>query len=222
MKVEETNFVTHLIFSIQLYYWLSKIPSVKIWSNKFQMVMINYGKLCASLYENLMSEFYVNWAKVRFCGCEYNLKIRSCCHGNYDYVKFYLSIKNFHQYIFHLPSFSLWAATFLLPWLGKWHITHKLPKLCSATLIGVYLPQQYGSPNERNFRSLIIIVQEGKEQNLSLESLSLCRELGKGCAHFPIHRGYLHYLRPNFLRWVIPVLPILANSCFLFASCNRL
>ena len=48
------------------------------------------------------------------------------------------------------------------------------------------------------------------------------RELGKGCAHLPVHRGYLHYLRPNFLRRVIPVLPILANGCFLFASCNRL
>ena len=32
----------------------------------FQMVMINYSKLCASLYENLMSEFSVNWAKVKF------------------------------------------------------------------------------------------------------------------------------------------------------------
>ena len=40
---------------------------------------------------------------------------------NYENVKFYLSIKIFHQYIFHLPSFSLWAATFLLPWFGKWH-----------------------------------------------------------------------------------------------------
>ena len=57
---------------------------------------------------------------------------RSCCHGNYKNVKFYLSIKIFPQYIFHLPSFSLWAATFLLPWFGKWH-THKLPKLCSPT-----------------------------------------------------------------------------------------
>ena len=35
-------------------------------------------------------------------------------------LKFYLSIKIFHQYIFHLPSFSLWAATFLLSWFGKW------------------------------------------------------------------------------------------------------
>ena len=78
--------------------------------------------------------------------------------------------------------------------------THKLPKLCSATLIGVYLPQQYGSPNERIFRSLIIIVQEAKKKNLSLQPLGLCRELGKGCAHFPVHREYPHYLRPNCLR----------------------
>ena len=49
MEVEQTIFVTHLIITVQLYYWLSKNPYVKIWSNKFQMVMINYSKLCASL-----------------------------------------------------------------------------------------------------------------------------------------------------------------------------
>ena len=49
MEVERTNFVTHLIITVQLYYRLSKNPSVKILSNKFQMVMINYSKLCASL-----------------------------------------------------------------------------------------------------------------------------------------------------------------------------
>ena len=49
MKVKQTNFVIHLIITVQLYYLLSKNPSVKIWSNKFQMVMINYSKLCASL-----------------------------------------------------------------------------------------------------------------------------------------------------------------------------
>ena len=60
------------------------------------------------------------------------------------------------------------------------------------------------------------------EQNLLLQPLSLCREQGKGCARFHVHRGYRHYLRPNYLRRVPPVLPILANSCFLLASCNRL
>ena len=56
MELEQTNFVTYLIITVPLYYWLSKIPSVKIWSNKFQMVMINYSKLCASLWKNLISE----------------------------------------------------------------------------------------------------------------------------------------------------------------------
>ena len=49
MEVEQTNFVTQLIITVQLYYWLSKTPSVKIWSNKFQVVMINYSKLYARL-----------------------------------------------------------------------------------------------------------------------------------------------------------------------------
>ena len=30
-----------------------------MWSNKFQMVIINYSKMCANIRENLMSEFYV-------------------------------------------------------------------------------------------------------------------------------------------------------------------
>ena len=49
MEVEQTIFVPHLIITVQLCYWLSKNLSLKIWSNKFQMVMINYSKLCASL-----------------------------------------------------------------------------------------------------------------------------------------------------------------------------
>ena len=42
MEVEKTNFVTHLIITVHI------IDYVKIWSNKFQMVMINCSKLCAS------------------------------------------------------------------------------------------------------------------------------------------------------------------------------
>ena len=49
MDVEQTNFVTHLIITVQLYDWLSKNPSIKIWSNKFQTEMINDSKLCARL-----------------------------------------------------------------------------------------------------------------------------------------------------------------------------
>ena len=103
MEVEQTNFVTHLIIAVQLYYWLSKNPSVKIWSNKFQMVMINY------MLTEQKWKFKVVYS-------------RSCCHGNCENVKFHLSIKICHQYIFHLPSSSLWAAAFFLPWFGKWHI----------------------------------------------------------------------------------------------------
>ena len=49
MKFEQTIFVTHLIITVQLYHRLSENPSVKIWLNKFRMVMINYSKLSASL-----------------------------------------------------------------------------------------------------------------------------------------------------------------------------
>jgi len=49
MGVEQASFATHIIITVQLYYWLSENPSVKICSNKFQMVMINYSKLCESL-----------------------------------------------------------------------------------------------------------------------------------------------------------------------------
>ena len=45
MEVEERNFVTHLIITVQLYQKKKKNSSVKVWSNKFQMVMINYSKL---------------------------------------------------------------------------------------------------------------------------------------------------------------------------------
>ena len=49
MEFEQRIFVTHLIITVPLYYRLSENPSVKIWSKKFQMVIINYSKLCASL-----------------------------------------------------------------------------------------------------------------------------------------------------------------------------
>ena len=41
--------MTHLIITVQLYYWLPKNSFVKIWSDKFQMVMFNDSKLSASL-----------------------------------------------------------------------------------------------------------------------------------------------------------------------------
>ena len=50
MEVEQTNFVIRLIITVQYFNnYSTNNPSVKIWSNKFQTVMINYSKLCASL-----------------------------------------------------------------------------------------------------------------------------------------------------------------------------
>ena len=46
-EVEQTNFCD--TFSNYSTIMTTKNPPVKIWSNKFQMVMINYSKLCASL-----------------------------------------------------------------------------------------------------------------------------------------------------------------------------
>ena len=77
-------------------------------------------------------------------GQKWNFKVvfnHLCCYGNYKNVTFYLSIKISYQYILHLPSFSLWAATFLLPWFSKWHILTNCQKLCSATLIHIHLIQ---------------------------------------------------------------------------------
>ena len=58
-----TSILNHPLLYLYLHHL--KVAS-KIWSNKFEIVMINYSKLCASLQENLMSEFCVNGAKVKF------------------------------------------------------------------------------------------------------------------------------------------------------------
>ena len=50
IEVEQMNFATHLIITVQLYYWLYKNPSVKIWSNKFKVVMINIIISCVQVY----------------------------------------------------------------------------------------------------------------------------------------------------------------------------
>ena len=54
---------------------------------------------------------------------------------NYENVTFYLPIKIFHQYIFHLPSFSLVICNHSLAMILQRTYTHKPPKPCSATLI---------------------------------------------------------------------------------------
>ena len=58
---------------------------VKIWSNKFQIVRINYSKLCASLQENLMGEFYVAMETTKTsnftCQSKSFISVLFTCHG---------------------------------------------------------------------------------------------------------------------------------------------
>ena len=56
---------------------------------------------------------------------------------------------------------------------------------------------------------------EGTKSFITVSQPAQGVELGKGCAPFPIHRGYRHYLRLYFLT---RLLPTHANSCFLIAS----
>ena len=126
IEVEQTNFVTHLIITVQLNYWLSKNPSVKIWSNKFQIVMIHYSKL----WENLMSEFYVNCGKVKFWGCTQSFmlpwKLQKCqfLPVNQNLSSVHFSLAKFQLVTRNLSHAMIWQMTY----------NHKLPKLCSATL----------------------------------------------------------------------------------------
>ena len=127
MEVEQKNFVIHLIITTQLYYWSSQSPSVKLWSNKIQMVMISYSQLCASLYENLTSEFYVNWAKVK-CIQSFMLpwkqRNRHILPVDQNLLSVYFSLANFQLVSCNLSLAMIWQMTY----------THKLPKLCSTTL----------------------------------------------------------------------------------------
>ena len=63
MEVEPTNFVTHLTITVQLYYWSSKNPSVKIWSNKFQMVTRRVSCHQKVNIFNLVFQFLTVWAE---------------------------------------------------------------------------------------------------------------------------------------------------------------
>ena len=135
MEVERTNFVTRLIITEQSYYWLSKNPSVNIWSNKFQMVMINCSKICASLLENLMSEFYVNWSEVKFWCCiqsfmlPWKLRKRQILPVNQNISSVYFSLAKFQLVSCNLSLALIWQMTY----------SQKLPKQCSATFSDVAL-----------------------------------------------------------------------------------
>ena len=149
MEVEQKNFVIHLIITMQLYYWLSENPSVKLWSNKIQMVMINYSQLCASLYENLMSEFYVNWVKVK-CIQSFMLpwkrRNRYILPVDQNLLSVYFSLANFQLVSCNLSLAMIWQITY----------THKLPKLSSTTLKSEFaLSQTYRAYSMRLIRQML-------------------------------------------------------------------
>ena len=95
------------------------------------VMIINYNKLCASLWENLMSEFYVNLAKVKF------LRLYSIVHVAMESTKmanFTCQSKSFISKFFTCQVSACELQSFSCLDLAMAY-THKLPKLCSATLI---------------------------------------------------------------------------------------
>ena len=85
---------------------------------------------------------------------KWNFKVvfnRSCCYRNYENATFDLSIKIFHRYIFHLPSFSVWAATFLMPWFGKWDVLTNCQNLPTATLSSTFFERRTSTESELFF-----------------------------------------------------------------------
>ena len=78
-----------------------------------------------------MSDFFVEQ--------QWNLKVvfnPSFCHGNYENVKFYRFTK-YYISIFSLAKFQLVSCNVPLAMIWQMTYTHKLPKLCSATLKGL-------------------------------------------------------------------------------------
>lgn len=155
------------------------------------MVMINSVVSYVQVYRKIWSANFM-WTVQKW-----NFKFvfnRLRCQGNYKNVKFYMSIKIFHQYIFHLPSFSLWAATFLLPWFGKWHTTLTDCQNCLATII-------LKCPWDQNFRCLIFFhfrVQCGYLTYLAkFQAITSIGSLLMGAVSFEISRPPLLCLFPE-------------------------
>ena len=77
-----------------------------------------------------MSEFYVNWAKVKFKGCiqsymlPWKLRNRQILPVNKHLLSVYFSLAKFQLVSCDIALDMIWQMTY----------THKLPKQCSATL----------------------------------------------------------------------------------------
>ena len=82
-----------------------------------------------------MSEFYVNWRKVKFEGCiqsfmlPWKLRKRQFLDVNQNLSSVYFSFAKFQLVSCNLSLAMIWQMTY----------THKLPKLCSTTLNGTRL-----------------------------------------------------------------------------------
>ena len=80
-----------------------------------------------------MSEFYLNWAKVKFQDCiqlfmlPWKLRKRHVLPVNQNLSSVYFSLAKFQLESFNLSLAMIWQMIY----------THKLPKLCSATLKGM-------------------------------------------------------------------------------------
>ena len=77
-----------------------------------------------------MSEFYVNWAGVKFQGCiqsfmlPWKLRKLEILPVNQNRSSVYFSLAKFQLVSCNLSLAMIWQMTY----------THKMPKLCSATL----------------------------------------------------------------------------------------
>ena len=80
------------------------------------MVMINYSKLCARLLENLMSEFYVNWAKVKMIIQSFMLpwkvRKRPILLVNQNFLSVYFSLVKFLLVSCNLSLAMIWQTTY--------------------------------------------------------------------------------------------------------------
>ena len=122
MEVEQTNFVTHLTITEQLYYWLSKNPSVKILSNKFPVVIINYRR---KSNERILCKLSKNEI----------LTLYSIAHVAMETTSNFTCRSKYFVSIFFTCQVQLMSCNLSLAMIWQMTYTHKLPKLCSASLI---------------------------------------------------------------------------------------
>ena len=120
MEVEQTNFVTHLTITEQLYYWLSKNPSVKILSNKFPVVITNYRR---KFNERILCKLSKNEI----------LMLYSIVHVAMETTKMsnFTCRSKYFVSIFFTCQVQLMSCNLSLAMIWQITYTHKLPKLCS-------------------------------------------------------------------------------------------